>query len=171
MKLDKNIETPRLIIRSYKDGDRDFCLSLWCDSENGEYMADPLYENIDEKYLSYFDGMQDCPDGYYMIVETKGDGKPVGTLCMFPENDNYDIGYCVAKEYWRKGFGSEMIAAVIDFVKAHGGTSVTAEVADGNAASLALLHKFGFTAAKKTGYKKRNEEKYFDAHIMEKKQL
>ena len=169
MKLDKTIETPRLIIRSYLDCDKDFCLSLWCDEENGGYMADPLYKNIDEKYLSYFDGMQDCPDGYYMIVETKGDRERVGTLCMFPENGNYDIGYCVSKDHWREGFGSEMIAAVIDFVKAHGGTSVTAEVADGNAASLALLHKFGFAAGKKTVYKKRNEEKFFDAHIMEKK--
>ena len=171
MKLDKTIETPRLIIRSYISGDRDFCLSLWCDSENGKYMADPLYKNIDEKYLSFFDGMQDCPDGYYLIAELKETGKPVGTLCMFPENGNYDIGYCVSKDHWREGFGSEMIAAVIDFVKAHGGSSITAEVADDNAASLALLRKFGFTAGKKTRYKKRNEEKYFDAHIMEKKLL
>lgn len=168
MKFDKIIETPRLIIRSYKDADRDFCISLWCDSENGEYMADPRYENIDEKYLSCFIGMENCPDGYYLIVETKGNRKPVGTLCMFPENENYDIGYCVSKDHWRKGLGSEMIEAVIKFVKTHSGKSVSAEVADENTASLALLHKFGFTKGKKTKFKKWNEEKYFDAHIMEK---
>ena len=112
--------------------------------------------------------MENCPDGYYLIAELKETYKPVCTLCMFPENGNYDIGYCVSKDHWRKGLGSEMIEAVIKFVKTHSGKSISAEVADKNTASLALLHKFGFTEEKKTQFKKWNEEKYFDAHIMEK---
>ena len=166
MKLESPIVTPRLILRSYRDADRDFCLSLWCDEINGKYMADPLFKNVDAKYLSCFDGMEDDPDGYYLIAESRADGRPVGTFCLFPENGNVDIGYCVAKERWREGLGSEMLAGALARIRERGGTSVTAEVADENAASLALLRKFGFSEGKKTRFKKRNEERVFESHVM-----
>ncbi len=57
-----------------------------------------------------------------------------------------------------------MIAAIIRWVKAEGGQSITAEVADSNLASVALLRKFGFSEDRKTRYKKWGEETYFDAH-------
>ena len=164
MILAKNIETPRLLIRSYQRNDKGFILSLWGDRENGKYMADPACENVDEKYLACVDGMEDDPDGYYLIAELKEDGARVGTCCAFPENENYDIGYCISKDHWREGLGTEMIAALICWIKTQGGKSVTGEVADMNRASVALLHKFGFSEDRKTRYKKWGEETYFDAH-------
>ena len=92
MLLDKNLETPRLIIRSWHKSDKDFTLSLWGDKENGKYMSDPVRENMDEAYLKCVDEMEDNPEGYYLVVEWKEDGTPVGTCCIFPENGNYDIG-------------------------------------------------------------------------------
>lgn len=165
MKTEKSIETPRLRLRAYQKGDRDFCLSLWCDEENGKYMSDPRSENISERYLSCFDGMEDDPEGYYLIAVHKENGERIGTCCVFEEGGNRDIGYCVAKMHWRRGFGSEMIAGLLDWVKEKGANSLSAEVADENAASVALLKKFGFCAAEKTRFKKWGEETYFDAHV------
>ena len=158
-------ETRRLQIRAYRKSDRDFCLSLWCDEENGKYMSDPLLKNADEKYLAFFDAMEDEPGGYYLIAELKESAAPVGTCCIFPEGGNYDIGYCIAKEHWREGLGSEMMQALIGWIEADGGRSVTAEAADRNAASVALLRKFGFREDRETKYKKRGEDTVFDAHV------
>ncbi|MBQ9300850.1 MAG: GNAT family N-acetyltransferase [Clostridia bacterium] len=69
---------------------------------------------------------------------------PVGTCCIFPENGNYDIGYCISKDHWKEGLGTEVIDAIIRWVKTEGGKSIAGEVADINLASIALLHKFGF---------------------------
>lgn len=41
MLLNNNLETSRLIIRSWKRTDTDFTLNLWGDRENGKYMSDP----------------------------------------------------------------------------------------------------------------------------------
>ncbi len=164
MLLDKSLETPRLTIRSWHMSDRDFTLSLWGDRENGRFMCDPVRENMDETYLKCVDEMEDSPEGYYLIAELKENGMSVGTCCIFPENGNYDIGYCVSKDRWKEGLGTEMIGAIIRFVKKSGGRSVTGEVADGNIASIALLRKFGFSEDRKTRYKKWGEETYFDAH-------
>ncbi len=93
-------------------------------------------------------------------------GQPVGTFCLFPEDGNYDIGYCIARAHWQEGLGSEMIEAALQWIKARKGSSVSAEVADSNAASLALLRKFGFSQGKKTRFRKWNEDKFFDSHIL-----
>ena len=164
MLLIRNLETPRLTIRSWQKSDKDFTLSLWGDKENGKYMSDPIRENMDEAYLKCVDEMEDNPEGYYLVVEWKEDGTPVGTCCIFPENENYDIGYCVSKDHWKEGLGTEVIDAIIRWVKAEGGKSITGEVADINLASVALLRKFGFSEDRKTRYKKWGEETYFDAH-------
>ena len=165
MKLENSIETPRLIIRAYEKSDLGFCLSLWCDKENGYYMADPAIENADERYLSLVEAMADEKDGLYLIAQLKGSDTRVGTCCAFPEGDNCDIGYCVRKDMWRQGYGGEMIKALIGWAEHSGMASLSAEVADDNAASVALLKKFGFRADRITRYKKRGEETYFDAHV------
>ena len=165
MKLKTPIETPRLLLRSYRFADRDFSISLWCDAENGRYMSDPLFENLDDRYLAYFDEMEDDPDGYYLIAQNKATGEPVGTCCIFPETDAFDIGYCIRKDLWKTGLGSELIVGMLDWIKAAGGTAVTAEVADENLASCALLKKFGFVPTTATRFKKRGEDRYFHSHI------
>ena len=166
MRIESSIITPRLRLRAYEKDDMDFCMSIWCDEEAGKYMSDPAMKNVDEKYLAAFDGMEDDPDGYFLIAEFKDSGERAGTFCIFPEGGNHDIGYSIAKKYWRKGLGSEMLAGALDRIRALGGRSVTAEVADDNAASLALLHKFGFVEGEKKRFKKWNEERYFDSHVL-----
>ena len=164
MLLINSLETPRLRIRSWRRSDKDFTLSMGGDRENGRYMIDPGRENMDEEYLKCVDEMEDNPDGYYLVVEWKADSTPVGTCCVFPENGNYDIGYCISKDHWKEGLGTEVVDALIRWVKAEGGKSITGEVADINTASVALLRKFGFSQDRKTRYKKWSEETWFDAH-------
>ena len=164
MMLAKGIETPRLLIRSWRKTDKAFTLSLWGDRENGRYMSDPVCENIDDRYLKCVDEMEDNPEGYFLIAELKENGKRVGTCCAFPEGDNYDIGYCVAKDCWGKGLGTEMIDALIRWINGKGAKTITGEVADMNLASIALLRHFGFSEDRKTRYKKWGEETFFDAH-------
>ena len=74
MLLMKNLETPRLTIRSWQKSDKDFTLSLWGDKENGKYMSDPIRENMDDAYLKCVDEMEDNSEGYYLVAEWKEDG-------------------------------------------------------------------------------------------------
>ncbi len=165
MQLPKDILTPRLRIRTYTAADRDFILALWGDRENGSYMIDPATEHQDERYLVAIDEMVDEPDGYSLVAELRESGALAGTCCAFPEaGDNWDIGYCIHKAHWRQGLGTEMVSALIRWIEAQGGRSVTGEVADDNAPSVALLRKLGFSPDRKSRYKKWGEETYFDAH-------
>ena len=165
MKVESPIETPRLLLRAYRAEDRVFCLSLWCDAQNGAYMSDPESRNIDERYLSYFDDMENDPDGYYLIAVLRDGLEPVGTCCLFPEGENADIGYCIRRDHWREGLGRELLEGLLQRIKANGFRSVTAEVADENAASKGLLQSFGFVPAQATCFKKYGTDVVFDAHV------
>lgn len=127
MNIPEDIITPRLRLRPQESGDCDFCLSLWCDQENGRYMCDPVLQDADEKYLQAVHTLQDAPDGYYLIAELKETGTPVGTCCLFPDGSGvYDIGYCIHKDHWQKGLGSEMLLSIIRWARQHGAVSLTA---------------------------------------------
>ena len=165
MKPERPIETARLLLRAQLGTDRDFIVSLWCDEENGAFMNTPVFADLDDEYLSFFDEMENDPDGYYLIAERKATGEPVGTFCVFPEEDSWDVGYCIDKKRWREGLGSEMLGGLIEFIKTSGGSAVTAEVADCNAASVGMLTKFGFAPTRATRFKKWGGDTVFDAHV------
>ena len=118
----------------------------------------------DERYLRAVAEMACEPNGYYLVAELRESGVPVGTCCAFPEGTNYDVGYCILKSHWRQGLGTEMLRGLLGWIRDQGGRSVTGEIADGNAASVALATGLGFAPFKATRYKKWGEEKYFDAH-------
>ena len=94
MKVEHNIETPRMIIRSYQDDDRAFCISLWCDPVNGKYMSDPSVDCLNEKYIKCFDGMEDEDDAYYLIATDKETKAWSETLK--PQNSRHAYKYAIA---------------------------------------------------------------------------
>ena len=153
MELAKNLETPRLVIRSCRKTDTDFILSIWGDRENGKFMTAAASENVDEKYLEAIEGLSDDPDGYNMIIELKESGASVGTCCAYPENGNYDIGYSIAKDHWKEGLGTEMIGALLQWIRAEGGKSVSGEAADDNKAWRCCINS-DLRKAGKPGIKK-----------------
>lgn len=171
MKLKQPLIGERIAIRNYARSDLDFCTDVWFDPENGKYLSDPVREYVDGIYQRALDGMQDNEDGYYLIVELKDTGERIGTCCVFPDGDGkvYDIGYCIHKSRWRQGFGAEMVNLLVGWVREQGGTAVTAEAAQENRASCALLEKCGFTAIKETSFKKYHMDIAFDSFIYEKR--
>ncbi len=168
MKFGKIIETDRLVLRDYIRSDLSFVTNMWFDKENGKYLSDPAEEYVDQTYVAALDGMEESPYGYYFIVELKKSHEPVGSCCIFTKSDaddSFDIGYCVLKAFWRQGFGSEIVSAIINVAKALGGKSVTAEVATDNVASNNLLNKKGFTVIDKSKFKKYNMDVVYDSNI------
>ena len=102
-----------------------------------------------------------------MELEVIAKEERVGSFSIFPDEDRkvYDIGYCIRKTHWRKGYASEALVLMLDWAKSQGAEKVTAEVAVGNTASNALLHKFGFAVEKKAQFRKYNMDICFDSFI------
>lgn len=166
MQIKNDLLTSRLIIRNYRKEDLPFVSAMWFDKENGKYMSDPEEAFIDDVYAKALNEMEDSPDGYYLVAVGKEDGKILGTCCMFPDGEGvYDIGYCVKKEYWKQGLGSEILEALIQWIRQAGAKEITAEVAKINAGSNALLRKYHFAVKKESEYKKYHMDIQFSSYI------
>jgi len=165
MKLEKNLEYRNVILRNYTKEDRRFCADMWMDPENGKYMSDPERKYLDAGYLEALYTLQDSEDVYYLIAEDRDTGKRIGSSCIVPEGDTVDIGYCVTKEEWRKGYGYSILQCIIAWCQEHDYKAITAEAAKENKASCGLLEKCGFTVIKDTEFKKYNMDIVYPSSI------
>lgn len=170
MKLEGRQIGKRIALRGYRKTDLEFVSGMWFDKENGKYLSDPEKGYIDEKFQKAVDEMADSPLGYYFVAEMLETGELIGSCCAFPDYDSedrliFDIGYCVHKSYWRQGYGRDILFTLLNWIKAQGGVSVTAEAAKENTASVELLKKSGFEVIKESSFKKYNMNISFDSYI------
>lgn len=161
------IETPRMILRSTREMDGGFCLSLWLDDEMGRYLADPPRALADEAELTFAHGIEEDEGWYPFVGWNRETGKPMATCSAVPCPDGitWDIGYAVHRDDWRQGYGREMVAALIGFCRTRGGRVITAEAAQENAASCALLRSLGFIVARESSFAKRLTDIRYSSYI------
>lgn len=141
-------ETERLIVRALSPEDGDNYFSIHGDEEvmrfirpakNKEECNTLLKTHIDYNQTIY-------PFGRWM-VEDKTDHNFLGTFVIFPINDTklMQIGYSLLKQYWGRGYASELTKAGIEYFFAHSNDdALFAIVEKGNYASEKLLRKLGF---------------------------
>lgn len=158
--ITNNLETDRLIIRSTREEDGPLCLSIWLDDEMGKYLSDPPSEKADESYKNFAKGIETDESWYPFIAVSKETGDFIGTCSIVPEKEigHWDLGYCVHKKYWKQGYATEMIKALIDFGYRNGGRKFTALVAQENIASNAVMKKLGFAVEKEGSFKKHGTD-------------
>ena len=150
------LETNRLIIKSTKKEDANFCLDIWLDDEMGEYLSDPPREKADSVYLGWKEDVEIYDGCYYFVATSKETGDYIGTCSAVPSEDqkHWDLGYAVNKNYWRKGYATEMVEALIEFSENNGAEVITADVAQENLGSNRVLNKLGFYVEKEGTFKK-----------------
>ena len=128
---------------------------IWTDPENGRYMNDSNWESADELKV-----ILEQDDEYYSFAAfLHGEGDVVAT-CNIQRDESFadghwHIGYNVRKDCWRKGFGSEMVMALVDFARTLGAVAIETSAATENVPSCKLLEKCGFVLSpeqKKAGW-------------------
>jgi RimJ/RimL family protein N-acetyltransferase len=83
-------------------------------------------------------------DSDWFIVSSK-DGEPVGFACAFKVQGAYGIGYMLVPEARGRGYGSEAVRILVDYVFLHHDVPrVQAETHPDNTASQRVLEKAGF---------------------------
>lgn len=160
------LETNRLIIKSTKKKDTDFCLDIWLDDEMGKYLSDPPREKVTDTYLTWKDNVEIYSGCYYFVAVSKETGEYIGTCSAVPSEDkkHWDLGYGIHKKYWRQGYATEMIKELIDFCRLNGGIKITADVAKENKGSNAVLRKLNFYIEKEGTFKKSGTDIVYDEY-------
>ncbi|MBC6445547.1 MAG: GNAT family N-acetyltransferase [Alphaproteobacteria bacterium GM202ARS2] len=142
------LETPRLLIESFELSDVD---------DYAEIVADPnvmRYLNRDGSSLSRSEAkeyVENCIEserqhGFARYAVKRHDTSELIGMCGFKQMPDYvDLGFRYAKAYWRKGYGFEAAAAVINYgFSALNLPEIVAIASKKNTGSIRIIQKLGF---------------------------
>ena len=105
-------------------------------------------------YFRNINSLSDAQDWYkkmvsesrLFMVKHTGTNTTIGFVFVFVGNDaDAHIGYLLGESYWGKGYATELLKGLIDFIKHENKIKrLIAGVATNNIVSSKLLHKLGF---------------------------
>ena len=145
----KELETDRLILRKFRIEDAEGMFNNWAtDPLVNKYLSWPLHKNVEEtkniisKWISKYD-----EGSYNWIVELKDNHEVIGSVCEEGKNLKHKtiaVGYCYGSKYWNKGYASEALRKVIEYLLLDQGFYlVEANHRSSNPASGRVMQKAG----------------------------
>lgn len=146
------IETPRLLLREFREEDASFFFELNEDPEVVRYTGDPPFGSVEEARQFLRDYGQYEKFGYgrwaVLLKSEEKDGPPAWIgwcgLKYTPELDETDIGFRFFRRYWGQGYATEAARACLDHgFGPLGLRQVVGRVMKGNKASIRVLEKIG----------------------------
>jgi ribosomal-protein-alanine N-acetyltransferase len=144
------LATPRLILRQSTPGDTADLFSFHSDPEVQKYDSDPPMREIDEAVGAIEHGRQMFASKEAIIwgIELREESRLIGGIGFYFWGRVYyktDMGYTVARPYWRRGIATEAIRAVMQFafetLCLH---RINVDTRMDNIASVRLMQKLGF---------------------------
>lgn len=157
----KVLQTARLTLRPYCLTDAQAVFDGWmgdddmCEALNWQPHRDV---SVTRRLIDmWVDGYQ-SPTVYHWCITLEG--APVGDImvCKWNQDDCWcDLGYCIAKEHWGKGYASEALNCVSEYLlKEVGFHRIQLRHEEGNDASGRVMQKCGYQYEGTLRHAKRN---------------
>ncbi|MEG0453126.1 MAG: GNAT family N-acetyltransferase [Coprobacillus sp.] len=141
----RNIYTDRLIIRHFTIDDLDDFLCIMKDEVVNEFLPwFPLQTRLEAQQMlenSFLNTYKNTESFRYAIC-LKDDNRAIGYVNL-ANNESYDFGYGLRKEYWHQGIVSEAAKAVLDIIKTSSVPFITATHDVKNMHSGNVMKKIG----------------------------
>lgn len=117
----KNLETERLILRKYKLSDAEDMYNNWGTDPNcNKYLPWELHKNIEETKEILNDWTESYKeDKFKWIIVLKENNVAIGGINVVrlnKKNDICEIGYCIGSKFWNKGYTTEALNRVLDYL-------------------------------------------------------
>jgi [ribosomal protein S5]-alanine N-acetyltransferase len=112
-----------------------------------KFIGDRKVRNQSDAYY-YIKKILDNPDIHYGIVRLKENNIPIGIITLIQREylEFCDIGFAFLPEFNNKGYAFEAVSAsLLQLLKLKDHPVILATTVPGNAASISLLRKLGFT--------------------------
>ena len=116
----QTIETERLTLRRFVIGDAEVMYNSWAnDGKVTRYMTWQPHKDVDETKGILQQWIDDySKENTYHWGICLNDGELIGSIGMYTSDTDYSasIGYCIGQKWWSKGYVSEALKAVLDYM-------------------------------------------------------
>ncbi|MFC0187142.1 GNAT family N-acetyltransferase [Fictibacillus aquaticus] len=144
------VETDRLILRKMKQSDAQNVFDHWLSDERvSDNRVNAAHTTVSEtieriaKIVSDYANKEFC----WWAVERKADGKLIGEIDLYEFDNttgNCEVSYSIGYEWWNKGYGTEILRAIVEFGFRHMNIhKITAAHNTDNPASGKVMAKVG----------------------------
>ena len=147
----KRIVTNRLILRKFKEDDYKDMYENWASNKNVAINAGwPVHKKIEstKKLVKMWVDEYKNNNVFNWIIVEKESEKAIGSITVVSSDVNNrvcEIGYNIGEEWWNKGYATEAIDFVVDYLFSLNIFDViTASCFEDNIASMRVLEKNGF---------------------------
>ena len=148
------IETERLILRAWRDADREPYAAMMADPAVATWLAGPFDRAESDARIDRSNAAI-AEHGYgRFALERRGDGRLIGYCGLMPIHPDlpfeggYEVGWALAQEAWGEGYTTEAARAVFDdgFTRL-GLPEILAFTGTTNLRSQAVMTRLGMTRA------------------------
>ena len=143
------IYTERLVLRSFKDGDEKAMFKNWTyDARASKWCRWTPHKSVEEtkELLKIYTDKTKENYKYRFAITLKGVDEPIGCIDaveISEDKKTATIGYVLSYDYWNKGYVTESLKAMIEFLFNNGFEKVNAEHRIENVASGRVMQKSG----------------------------
>ncbi|MCM1168274.1 MAG: GNAT family N-acetyltransferase [Ruminococcus sp.] len=116
------LETERLILRRFEERDAETAFRNWMSSDTvTKFLRWETHSDISvtRNYMNFLRENYQKSNFYDWAIELRILGEPIGSIGIVVLNENVqsaEVGYCIGEKWWRCGYTSEALAAVIKFL-------------------------------------------------------
>ena len=143
------IETPRLILRRWRDGDREAFAAINADPRVADWLGGPMTRQQSDDYIARAEATFDTCGYGRLALERRDDGRLIGAVGLAPVHpslpfEGVEIGWRLAHDTWGLGYATEAARATVeDAFHRVGLAEVVSFTADINARSEAVMRRIG----------------------------
>ncbi len=142
------IKTERLNLRTLRLDDAGLIFDRMAqDAEVTRFLSWSPHQSIDEtiSFLKERLAAQEKSNGYCFAITLKDDNSPIGMIMLRRHKPFATIGFLLAKPYWRNGYASEAVAAIVNWIFNDAEIYYLLAYCDEeNISSIRVLEKCGF---------------------------
>jgi RimJ/RimL family protein N-acetyltransferase len=146
------LETPRLLLREWRESDIEPFVAMFTDPRVMEFSAFAFSRERAEALVRHVSALL-TRDGYgWWVLEVKDSGAFAGTIILqeVPFESHFtpaiEVGWWLAPEHWGNGYATESARAAIELAfKTLGRDEVVAITAPANVRSQAVMKRLGMT--------------------------
>lgn len=154
--------TERLILRKLKREDAESMFNNWCkDPEVAKYTTWTAHENVEvTKALVNMWVEEEKSGANRFVITLKGNDEPIGMIDVVDYCDGIpEIGYCLSRKHWNKGYMSEACKAFVNYLFELGYPKILIRADERNIGSNRVIEKCGFTFTHKEKLEMHSKEK------------
>ena len=114
------LETHRLVLRRFEEKDAAAMFAWAGDSQVTRFLRFATHKSAEDS-LAVLRQWQEAyrrPDFYEWAITEKETSRPVGSIALNVLNEHDrsgDVGFCLLRECWGRGYMSEALSAVLEF--------------------------------------------------------